>query len=145
MFRRGWIVRFVAIGVCAVAVCAAGALTARAQETQEPEGLKVTESGVGTAVVDRDLQGRAESFPEETEVWFWTRVEGGAEGDYLVHVWLRNGEEVHRYELRVGGAHWRTWSNKTMHAGSAGEWTVEARNEDGVVLARETFRCTAAE
>jgi len=145
MIRRGWIVRVVVIACCVTCLSGAGTVAVLAQEAQEQQGMKVTESGVGSGVVDRELQGRAESFPEESEVWFWTRVEGGNEGDYLVHVWLRNGEEVHRYEPRVGGAHWRTWSSKTMYAGSAGDWIVEARSEDGLVLARETFRCTPAE
>ena len=131
----------------AAAVCVSCCLTLDGPTVLAPDEqtMKVSESGVGTAVVERDLQGRADSFPEQTEGWFWTRVEGGAEGDSLGHVWRREGQEVHRYELRIGGSHWRTWSSKTLHAGSAGDWAVEARNEEGLVLARETFRCTAPE
>lgn len=142
MTRRDWFVRAIAVTACATFCLVAGSVPVRAQEEG---GMKVTESGVGTGVADRELQGRADSFPEQAEVWFWTRVEGGGDGDYLVHVWLRDGEEVYRHELRIGGSHWRTWSSKTLHAGSAGDWIVEARNEDGLVLARETFRCTAPE
>ena len=142
MTRRDWFVRVAIVAVCATFFFCAGSAAVRAQET---EGMRVTESGVGAGVVDRELQGRAESFPEQAEVWFWTRIEGGDDGDVLVHVWLRDGEEVYRHELRVGGSHWRTWSSKTLHAGSAGDWIVEARNADGVVLASESFRCTAPE
>jgi hypothetical protein len=107
--------------------------------------MKITESGVGAGVVERELQDRAEEFPEGAEVWFWTRVEGGTDGDYVVHVWLNDGEEAYRHELRVGGSHWRTWTSKRLHPGSEGDWVVEARNEEGLVLARESFRCTATE
>jgi hypothetical protein len=142
MEPRNRIVRTIAISLCAALCVAAGVFALRAQDD---EGLRVTGSGVGTGVVDRELQGRAEEFPEQTEVWFWTRIEGGEEGDYIVHVWLREGVEVYRHELRVGGSHWRTWSSKMLHSGSEGEWIVEARDEEGLVLARDTFRCTPAE
>lgn len=142
MIRRNRIVRAVVVTICVAFCFAVGSSALRAED---PGGMRVTESGVGAGVVDRELQDRAEEFPEETEVWFWTRVEGGAEGDRLVHVWLRGGEEVHSHELSVGASHWRTWSSKKLHAGSVGDWTVEARNADGEVLASQSFRCTPAE
>jgi hypothetical protein len=121
----------VASGVAGVPVAVAG-------------DLAVPSSGVGTEVRDRELVGQADTFPEGREVVFWTLVEGGAEGDAIDHVWMRDGEEVVVIGLAVGGSRWRTWSRKTLHPGSAGAWAVEARDRDGNVLARETFACTAA-
>lgn len=111
----------------------------------EESGLKVSEYGVGTDVVDRELQGEAESFPEGTKVWFWNRVVGGAGGERIAHVWIFGGEVKLEVGLTIGASHWRTYSNKTLHPGSAGTWTVEARDEDGNVLASKTFECTPAE
>ena len=142
MTRRNRIAWAVTVTICAALCLAAGSLALRAEEQSS---MRVAESGVGAGVVDRELQDRAEEFPEGSEVWLWTRVEGGAEGDRLVHVWLRGGEEVHRHELNVGASHWRTWSSKKLHAGPVGDWTVEARNADGEVLASAAFRCTPAE
>jgi len=142
MVRKDRIGRLVIVGFCA-ALCLA--VAASALRAEDEEGMRVTESGVGTGVVDRDLQGRAEEFPEQTEVWYWTRVEGGNDGDHIVHVWLHDGVEAYRHELRVGGSHWRTWTSKKLHAGSVGDWTVEARDAEGSVLASASFRCTEPE
>ncbi len=112
--------------------------TTRAQERSL---LTIPEHGVGTDVVDRVLKGKADSFPEGTRVFFWTRVVGGQEGDRIHHVWIKGGKEL-KIGLNVGGSHWRTHSNKTLHAGSVGDWVVEARDYDGNVLARQAFTCT---
>ena len=140
MFRRRTFARaaaHVAWLCCAVLVLAPSSVAQSA-------GISVSESGVGTGVVDRELQGAGDSFPEGTKVWFWVRVVGAEAGDRIVHVWIREGREVHSIELELGGSHWRTWSSKTLHPGSAGGWAVEARTVEGSVLAREEFRCVAA-
>ena len=103
--------------------------------------LTISEHGVGTEVVERELQGRAERFEEGTDVWFWTVVVGAEPGDGLLHVWLQGGEERASVELGVDGSPWRTYSRKTLHPGSVGNWTVEARDRAGRVLARQSFEC----
>jgi len=103
--------------------------------------LSVVEHGVGRDVVDRELVDRATEFEPGTKVWFWNRVTGAARGDRIRHVWLHGGKEVLSLELELGGPVWRTWSNKTLHPGSEGDWAVEARSPDGAVLARQEFRC----
>lgn len=110
---------------------------------QEDEGptLSVPEYGVGTDVVDHELQGKSDRFEEGAKVVFWTRVVGGEEGDRIRHVWIHDGEEVLSIGLALGGPHWRTYSRKTLHAGSAGPWRVEARDADGHVLAAVDFTC----
>jgi transcriptional regulator with XRE-family HTH domain len=106
-----------------------------------PGGLLITDSGVGTAVVDHILVGQGEVFPEGSRVVFWTRVVGGKPGDRIHHVWSRDGRVVMNAPLRVGGDHWRTHSRFTLPAASAGTWSVEARAGDGRVLARAEFLC----
>lgn len=103
--------------------------------------LAVPDFGVGTEVVDRELSGRAERFEEGTQVWFWTRVVGAEPGDGIRHVWLHEGRERATVELDVDGSPWRTYSAKKLHPGSVGRWTVEARDRDGQVLARQSFDC----
>lgn len=107
--------------------------------------LVVTEHGVGTAVEDHRLIGPSDRFAEGSRVWFWTRVEGGAAGDSVTHVWIRGGREILAVPLEIGGPHWRTQSSHTLVAGSAGEWTVEARDDEGNVLARDSFTCGGAD
>ena len=103
--------------------------------------LSIPDHDVGTGVENRQLVGEGDQFDEGTQVWFWTRVEGGQAGDSIDHVWLHNGVEAFRIPLKIGGARWRTYSAKTLHAGSAGNWAVEARDADSRVLARREFVC----
>ncbi len=110
---------------------------------QQKSGLGAAESGVGSAVANRELQGKGDSFPEGSDVCFLTKIDGGQTGDKVEHVWIRDGKEMWRTSLAVGGSPWRTWSCKTMHRGSAGPWIVEARAGDGKVVAKASFRCTA--
>lgn len=111
----------------------------------EASRLSVGEAGVGTAVVNRSLQGESERFEEGTHVVFWTRVLGGQPGDEIRHVWIREGVEVGSVTLAVNASHWRTHSRRTLGEGSAGRWAVEARDAGGRVLARREFRCDAGE
>jgi hypothetical protein len=127
-----------------VALFVAGCDLAFVALAAEAKELHATEFGVGTDVVDRELQGRAESFAEGATVAFFIRVEGGQPGDKVDHVWLHEGKEAARISLELGGSPWRTWSKKTLHKGSTGQWKVEARSADGRLLAEGQFNCTAA-
>ena len=107
--------------------------------------LNVGEFGVGTNVVDHRLVGRGDLFREGTVVWFWTKVLGGRPGEKIQHVWLHGGRSVAVAELNVNGANWRTQSRRPLAAGSTGDWTVEARDAEGHVIASAGFTCVAAE
>lgn len=107
--------------------------------------LSVGEFGVGTGVVDHRLVGRGDRFREGTVVWFWTSVLGGRPGDKIRHVWSHGGRSVAVAELNVDGAHWRTQSRRPLPEGATGDWTVEARDAEGHVIASVGFTCVAAE
>lgn len=106
--------------------------------------LRISQAGVGTAIVDRNLVGRNDRFHEGEKVWFWTRVLGG-KGDRIRHVWMHGDRDrvVMDAELRIGADHWRTYTTLVLEPGTAGDWAVEARTVDGRVLAREEFRCVS--
>ena len=122
-------------------------LSALPQRTQgetmtaaEGEGrLSIAEFGVGTGIVNHQLENQAEHFKEGTEVWFWTRVLGGEAGEPIWHIWLHENREVGSVELTLGGPHWRTQSRKTLHSGSVGRWAAEVRDLTGLVIARQEF------
>jgi cytoskeletal protein RodZ len=101
--------------------------------------LRVDEFGTGTGVVSNRLRGRSDTFTEGTVAWFSTKVVGGTAGRRIRHVWLHEGQAIQSIELPIGGPHWRTHSNKTLWG--TGEWTVEARDEAGHLLARQRFTC----
>lgn len=102
-----------------------------------PSHLTVAGSGVGTAVVDRQLVGQADRFSAGSRVVFWTHVRGGRAGDTIDHVWLRDGTVVGAASLAVGSPDWRTQSRRLLDP--PGVWVVEARDPEGHVLARHRF------
>jgi len=109
--------------------------------TQTGTSLTVSESALGTGVVDHRLTGRKDRFSEGERVLFWTRVLAGKSGDVVHHLWLHEGRAVMRAKLPIGGSHWRTFSRFTLPAGATGTWVVEARDGTGRMLAREEFLC----
>jgi hypothetical protein len=115
-----------------------------ADEGSTTSRLDVSEFGVGTDVVDRQLVGQSNRFAVGARVVFWTRVIGGQRGDTIRHVWIREGRPIGTIELNIGAAHWRTQSRWTLRQG-AGQWAVEARDAQDQVLARAEFDCVAAD
>ncbi len=115
-----------------------------AQEAQNgaapAQQLAVPEHAVGTGIEQRRIVGESESFAAGTTVWFWTRVEGGAAGEVVRHIWLHEGRRIHAVDLELGGWHWRTYSRMTLP--STGSWVVEARDREGQLLAAREFACT---
>jgi hypothetical protein len=108
-----------------------------------PSGpLTVTEFGVGRRIVNLKLEGEDVRFAVGARVCFSTRVLGGSRGNVIRHVWLYEGRVEQSIPLRLGGADYRTHSNKTL--GRTGSWAVEARDDTGQVLARVPFTCGPA-
>jgi len=91
--------------------------------------LTVSDFGVG----ERNRFGPGE------RVSFTTRVVGGRPGDRIQHVWMRDGTVEQSISLPLQASSWRTHSTKTL--GHPGAWAVEARDEQGNVLARAEFTC----
>ncbi|HET9298309.1 MAG TPA: DUF2914 domain-containing protein, partial [Candidatus Polarisedimenticolaceae bacterium] len=120
-------------------------LTPPPVEPQSLSHLKVQDSGVGTAVVNHRLVGRGDRFREGTVVWFWTSVAGGRSGDKIRHVWLHQGRSVAEVDLKLKSAQWRTQSRRPLPKGLTGNWTVEARDAEGHVMASTDFTCVAAD
>jgi cytoskeleton protein RodZ len=104
------------------------------REPTTPSSLRIAESGIGLRLVGTRLEGEGDRFQSGQRVTFATRVLGGGEGESIRHVWLRDGKVEQSIRLRLGGASWRTYSTKTL--GRPGAWAVEARDEQGRVLAR---------
>jgi len=117
------------------------AATATVEPASVASSLRVPACGVGSGVVEHELVGESGRFAEGERVWFWTLVEDGGAGSSIDHVWIHEGAEVLRVSLSVGGTRWRTQSHKDLPPGAQGHWAVEARDEEGRVLARREFLC----
>jgi transcriptional regulator with XRE-family HTH domain len=101
--------------------------------------LTVSESGVGRRIANRRIVGESDTFAPGDVVLFSTIVRGGRRGQVIRHVWIHEGRVQQSIALELGGPDWRTHSRKTLWA--EGEWTVEARDEQGEVLAEAAFTC----
>lgn len=110
-----------------------------AEETESR--LRVKEACFGSGIENRALLGVGEVFPEGSRVYFFTWILGGQAGDQVTHVWFHGEAEKFRIALTVGGPSWRTWSYKTMHPGSLGDWLVEVHDDSGQVAESMTFQC----
>ncbi len=109
-------------------------------EQQEQAAPEVTHAVVATGVQDREPVGVAETFPMDVgTLYFYTVFEGDFPEQTVRHIWLREGEEVGRVELRVRGPRWRTWSTKTIPTDWTGSWTARVEDAQGNVLANVEF------
>jgi cytoskeletal protein RodZ len=113
----------------------------REKEPSRPATVSVSESALGTDVVNHAVIGLGNRFSEGDRVAFWTRVHAERPGDVIHHYWLHEGRAVMRADLTVGSANWRTFSRYTLPDGASGSWIVEARDGTGRVLARAEFVC----
>lgn len=108
---------------------------------QDPaaEGPTV-EAAVGTAIVDRELQGAAETFPPTVgTVYCWIKVSKTQAGTTVDAVWYHSDVEVGRKTLNIGGSPWRTNSSKIIPPDATGDWRVDIV-ADGKVLKSVAFK-----
>lgn len=111
-----------------------------AQEAAKTASALTVETAVCTGVTDRAAVGTADSFaPEVGQIFLWCKVTGASAGTAITHVWLHEGKEVAKVELKLGGSPWRTWSSKTIPASWTGNWEVKVLGPDGAELKTATF------
>ena len=94
---------------------------------------------IARSVDDREPVGAGEDFSSNVgQLAGWTRIAGAA-NTTIEHVWRYQGME-NVIPLRIGqGSPWRTWSRKTIPSDWTGQWTFEARDASGNVIATTTF------
>lgn len=96
------------------------------------------EAQIARQIVDKMPEGPGTSFSVDVgEVFCWTRVTG-ASGTEIQHVWIHDGMEF-SVTLEIGGSPWRTWTSKTIPPEWAGEWRVEIRDGDGILIDTRSF------
>jgi hypothetical protein len=103
-------------------------------------GPAVADAKLGTAVVDREPEGVADSFKSDVgKVYCWTKVTG-AEGTDIAHVWYKGDEKMAEVKLAVKYPSMRTWSAKTIPADGTGDWRVDVVAADGTILQSLAFK-----
>lgn len=100
---------------------------------------------VGTHVEKFEIQGAAESFTvaPNTKLYAGAKV-SGVEDDKVTVVFLRNGAESSKVELKVPRSPYRTYAYRTMRAGDSGTWTVKVLGPDGTELGSTHFTVTVS-
>jgi hypothetical protein len=102
--------------------------------------LEVSEAVITTQVSDRAPVDAIQAYPASVERLFcFTRVTGAAEDTSITHVWYLHGVEMSRIELPVRSGDWRTWSQKMIFPGSAGDWKVDVLGPEGKLLKSISF------
>lgn len=74
-------------------------------------------------------------------LYCFTRTVSDEAGETTIkHVWMRNGQVVKETDLPVKGKRWRTYSSLPVNASVVGNWRVEVRDVNGVVMKKVEFR-----
>jgi len=68
-----------------------------------------------------------------SRVFYFTEIIN-MKGQYLYHLWLRNGQMVYKRRIGILGNRWRASTNKLIPYSKVGSWTVRLVNEQGVIL-----------
>jgi hypothetical protein len=135
-----WIVSLVFLTLVSLAIAQSAESTAKT-EPAKTATLQVSKIACGTAVADRELQGQDSVFTETTEkVYCWAMITGGSDGTSISFVWYHDGKEVTKVPLSANYPRTRTWSYKSMFAGSKGDWKVEVVDASNNVLGTTSFK-----
>jgi len=107
-----------------------------------PASLTVVEARLCRRLSTDDWRCDGVNSPVDTgPLVFYTRVKASSDTTVL-HRWYQ-GDRVHQVvELPIRanpGDGYRTYSRNTINSGSAGDWRVELRTKDGILLHEERF------
>ncbi len=108
----------------------------------EASDLKITEMAVTTKVVKGNPidSVRRISSSSVKSLYCFTRFSGPKDTDTTVkHIWYLNNKAVYEDSMPVKGAHWRTYSSKSVEKGVSGEWRCDAQDSEGNVLKSVSF------
>jgi nitrogen fixation protein FixH len=96
---------------------------------------------VGTAMEKYEVTGASDSFTvaPNTKLYAGTKV-SGIENDKVTVVFLKDGKEASKVELKVPRNPYRTHAYKTIRAGDSGAWTVKVLAPDGSEIGSSNFQ-----
>ncbi|MDY7228700.1 DUF2914 domain-containing protein [Hyalangium rubrum] len=96
---------------------------------------------LGTGVEKYEVVGTSDTFKvaPDTRIYAATRI-SGVENDKVTMVFLKDGKEASKVELKVPRTPYRTHGYKTMRAGDSGAWTVKVLGPDGTELGSSNFQ-----
>ncbi len=88
--------------------------------------VEVEDGAIATGIEDRAPVGVGESFLHTTDkLYCYTKITGGADGDYVEHRWYFKDTLMATVPLTLGGPSWRTHSSKRIIRIWEGKWRVD--------------------
>jgi len=124
------------LSVIASALLLQGILLAQ-EKPAGSQGLKVEKIVVATSVDNRDPVGENTEFEASVgTVSCWTKVTASNPPATIKHVWYSGDKKVFEQPLEIKSPSTRTWSTKTVRAGS---WKVDVTDDSGAVLSSVSF------
>jgi hypothetical protein len=120
-----------------VCVWLAASLAAAQEKPAGDQGLKVEKAVAATGVEEREPVGAATEFEASVEkVYCWSKIAADTVPTTVKHVWYFGEEKVFEKDLDIKFPSTRTWTVKTIQAGS---WRVDITDEAGKVLDSVSF------
>ncbi len=102
--------------------------------------LSVEDAAICRGVVDRVPVEAGDVFPRGVkELYCFTRIKGADGETRVTHDWFYENRRVSHVVLEVKSSNWRTFSLKTISPEHTGQWKVEIRSEDGILLKQIYF------
>lgn len=117
-------------------------LAAQAQAgAQAPSAAPSAEVKTGLGIEKYELTGAAADFKvaPDTKIYAWAKVTGITDGA-VTAVFLKDGKEVAKQELKVPHSPYRTHAYRTFRKGDDGAWTVKVVGADGAALGSTDFK-----
>jgi len=95
----------------------------------------------GLGIEKYEITGESSDFKvaPDTKIHAWVKVTGVTDGSVTV-VFLKDGQEKSKQELKVARSPYRTHAYRTFRKGDDGAWTVKVVGADGAVLGSADFK-----
>ena len=109
--------------------------------TQDKSSNSVVTIAICTSVGNRQPVGTDSVFSSNVgKLYCFTKLKGQAEESVISHVWIFEGKEMAKIDLKMKANMFRTWSAKTILPEWKGSWSVEVRDADGNKLRSISFK-----
>jgi hypothetical protein len=109
-------------------------------QSEETDGLMVSESAIATEIENLTPLGEADSFPSSvSKLYAFSKITGATEDTIIKHLWYYEDTLMAEVPLAVKSPSWRTYSSKEILRIWKGQWRVDITTEDGTVLDTLTF------
>lgn len=111
-----------------------------AQTTNEPD-IWVEDAVVAKGIEDlKPVEPGTEFGSDVGKLYFYTRIRTKEFPITVKHLWFQGDKFVMEINLLIKSGNWRTYSSKTIHPFSRGEWKVDVTTDEGTLL--KTLRFT---